>query len=308
MQVYAQVAKHIAGEYHSLAFLCDCIYGDSDPSHQLPTWVPDYSKQPSADLFAYTAESTPVDHCFVTPPVFSIDNRSLVIEGIRVDSVLIPYRQLGFQEILHDLPAQEVFRLFNDLIRTALELRSRAGIPSLFPIGTTNELMFLEQYSMLLMTMIGMVLRDTDLQYILDFNKQVDLFQEMENHGRRLSLSYSRLLRSQNGLLCNNAAEVEWLILTRLRGRVIYLSQRGVIGLAPAATRPGDEVWSILGCQWPLILRKVDDHYIVIGPAYHQSLSIHSEIFDGEYTGDRRAGTRWENRYGDFLIESIELR
>ena len=90
LQVYAQVAKHIAGEYHSLAFLCDCIYGDSDPSHQLPTWVPDYSKLPSADLFAYTAESTPVDHCFVTPPGFSMDSRSLVIEGIRVDSVLIP--------------------------------------------------------------------------------------------------------------------------------------------------------------------------------------------------------------------------
>jgi len=308
LQVYAQLAKHIAGEYYSLAFLCDCIYGDSDPSHQLPTWVPDYSKAPSADLFAYTAESTTVDHRFVTPPRFSMDNRSLFIEGIRVDSVLIPYRQLGFQEILHDLPAQEFFGLFHDLTRTALELRRGAGIPSLSPIGTTDELMFLEQYSILLMTMIGMVLKDPDLQYLLDFNKQIGFFQEMEKQGKRLSLSYSQLLRSQNGFFCNNAAEVEWLILTRLRGRVIYLSQRGVIGLAPAATRPGDEVWSIWGCQWPLILRKVDDHYIVIGPAYHQSLCIHSEILDGEYTGDGRAGTRWENRYGNFLIESIELR
>ena len=209
---------------------------------------------------------------------------------------------------MHDLPAQEVFRVFHDLVRTALELRRAAGIPSLSPIGTTQELMLLEQYSILLMTIVSIILQDLDLQYILDFNKQVDLFREIERQGERLRLSYSQLLRSQDGFYCSSTAEVEWLILTRLRGRVIYLSQKGVIGLAPTVTRTGDEVWSIWGCQWPLILRKVDDHYIVVGPAYHQSLCIHSEILDGEYTGDGRSGTKWENRYGSFVIESIELR
>jgi hypothetical protein len=115
LQVYAQVAKHIAGEYYSLAFLCDCIYGDSDPRHNLPTWVPDYSKLPSVDLFAYTAESTPVDHCFVTSPRF-----------LRRQSITL-YRRYSSRFSSHSLSAT---RIPGDFARSSSP-RSFRSIPRL---------------------------------------------------------------------------------------------------------------------------------------------------------------------------------
>jgi hypothetical protein len=52
---------------------------------------------------------------YLTPPVFLEVNRVLQIQDIRLHRFLLPYRQLPFQNILHDLPAQEVFRLFKAL-------------------------------------------------------------------------------------------------------------------------------------------------------------------------------------------------
>jgi hypothetical protein len=41
----------------------------------------------------------------------------------------------------------------------------------------------------------------------------------------------------------------------------------GYLGMAPRFSRPGDLVAILTGCQVPVILRKQEDHYILIGPS-----------------------------------------
>ncbi|KAL8653827.1 MAG: hypothetical protein Q9226_003688 [Calogaya cf. arnoldii] len=53
-------------------------------------------------------------------------------------------------------------------------------------------------------------------------------------------------------------------------GRVLFTSADGRLGLAPRATKPGDEICIILGCSSPVVLRSDDNgfSYRVVGECY----------------------------------------
>jgi len=58
--------------------------------------------------------------------------------------------------------------------------------------------------------------------------------------------------------------------------RRLILTQKKYLGLAPEHVAPGDVVTILMGAQLPIILRRVESHYILIGEAY-----VHG-IMDGE--------------------------
>lgn len=51
-------------------------------------------------------------------------------------------------------------------------------------------------------------------------------------------------------------------------GRRFFVGRAGYQGLAPPRTQKGDLICVFLGGSYPLILRPVDDHYIMVGDAY----------------------------------------
>ena len=54
-----------------------------------------------------------------------------------------------------------------------------------------------------------------------------------------------------------------------IRGRSFFTTNDGYIGLAPIATKPGDQVCILLGCQSPLVLRPCGDgSHRVVGECY----------------------------------------
>jgi Heterokaryon incompatibility protein (HET) len=53
-----------------------------------------------------------------------------------------------------------------------------------------------------------------------------------------------------------------------MRGRCFFVSSSKLIGLAPKRTVKGDMICVLLGCSFPVILRKQSDHFILIGAAY----------------------------------------
>ncbi|KAI4257074.1 MAG: hypothetical protein LQ352_001788 [Teloschistes flavicans] len=58
-----------------------------------------------------------------------------------------------------------------------------------------------------------------------------------------------------------------------LDNRAFLTTREGYIGLAPEAARPGDEVWIVLGCQSPLLLRATrEGEYEVVGECYLQGI------------------------------------
>jgi hypothetical protein len=66
------------------------------------------------------------------------------------------------------------------------------------------------------------------------------------------------------------------LVLGPTRGRVMFVSSTGWLGLAPRGTREGDVVFVAVGADVPYILRACEDGYELIGECYVQG------IMDGE--------------------------
>ena len=58
-------------------------------------------------------------------------------------------------------------------------------------------------------------------------------------------------------------------VASAMRGRSFFTTDGGYIGLAPIATKPGDEVCILLGCQTPLVVRPCEEGYHkVVGDCY----------------------------------------
>jgi hypothetical protein len=67
---------------------------------------------------------------------------------------------------------------------------------------------------------------------------------------------------------------------TAAASRKFLRTDRGFMGLAPQLAKVGDEVWVLLGCDVPMLLRKCDDYYILVGECFVYG------IMDGEQTKD----------------------
>jgi hypothetical protein len=73
-------------------------------------------------------------------------------------------------------------------------------------------------------------------------------------------------------------------VYSATRNRQLITSQRGHIGLCTRDAREGDLICILLGVRVPLILRKQDDHYVIIGDCYVDG------IMDGETIPDMESG------------------
>lgn len=81
-----------------------------------------------------------------------------------------------------------------------------------------------------------------------------------------------------------------------------FISQDGSIGLAPLSTEPGDEVWLIPTCTFPIILRRNEGKYVVLGRAHlgkKDSWSILGQQRDFLTEGETIAG---------YTVEAICLK
>jgi hypothetical protein len=57
-----------------------------------------------------------------------------------------------------------------------------------------------------------------------------------------------------------------------MRQRRLFVSQNGHIGIGPVDTQPGDVIFIISGCNFPIVLRPRDDKFAVVGEAYSECL------------------------------------
>jgi hypothetical protein len=77
------------------------------------------------------------------------------------------------------------------------------------------------------------------------------------------------------------------------RSRRFITTMKGYAGLSPLTSRPGDKICVILGCCTPIILRKVQGRYELVGECY-----LHG-IMHGEAMVDLDAG---KHKLEDFVI------
>ena len=95
--------------------------------------------------------------------------------------------------------------------------------------------------------------------------------------GRRNSLLEDTGVAEEN---LHSASQT--LTLGPTRGRVLFTSSTGYIGLAPHGTREGDLVFIVMGADVPFILRPCEDSYELMGEAYVQGV-MNGEILQMEY-------------------------
>lgn len=51
-------------------------------------------------------------------------------------------------------------------------------------------------------------------------------------------------------------------------GMRLITTTHGRVGMVHAQTRPGDEIWTLVGCGMPVVLRRSGDYYHIVGEAY----------------------------------------
>ena len=50
--------------------------------------------------------------------------------------------------------------------------------------------------------------------------------------------------------------------------RCLFTTRQGYIGLGPLNLQPDDQICVLFGSQVPLVLRKVDDHHVLVGECF----------------------------------------
>ena len=67
-------------------------------------------------------------------------------------------------------------------------------------------------------------------------------------------------------------------------GQNIFLLDSGYLGMGPKSGRPGDEIWIIAGCPFPMALRrrrKDDFEFVVLGRVHVHGI-MHGEASGGD--------------------------
>jgi hypothetical protein len=57
-------------------------------------------------------------------------------------------------------------------------------------------------------------------------------------------------------------------LVHKMEGRRFFVTGRGFMGFGPQGIESGDTICVLLGCDVPLILRKVDKHYVLRGECF----------------------------------------
>lgn len=93
-------------------------------------------------------------------------------------------------------------------------------------------------------------------------------------------LAFHEMLAAINKDAC--AYGKEWF-LTRSHSirhnRCFFISSKGYMGLGPLGTQIGDKICVLLGCDQPLLIRRVGDHQVVVGQCYVYGM-MYGEMID----------------------------
>jgi hypothetical protein len=281
-QVYTRAMKEMIMREKKLGVLCSCCREcrRQETLEQLPSWCPDFSTDPMdkccpARLWSYTKPVYYASGEEDAEAQFPLQNGMpvvLVANGWHLDTIeVLPvedhYNTDGFlslecllfmakglnggypQELAEISPA-----VHETIWRTLVANRGHS-------LDRAQE-GFGKEYMTLINTYFGK-------------NKLAD---KIVAQHIRSNLSSNEI--SQEGMPFKQKME------TCLRKRhICRLQARCVPGLVPDTAETGDIICILVGCALPLVLRKIEDHFIVIGESYVHGF-MWGEILDLEKRGE----------------------
>jgi hypothetical protein len=93
----------------------------------------------------------------------------------------------------------------------------------------------------------------------------------LESHGK-LAPYLRGMDQTQGDTETTKAAHYQFALMRACLNRLVFATSSGHFGLGPQTTKDGDIVAILYGCQWPVVLRKIEAYYKVIGLSYVHGL------------------------------------
>ncbi|KAK4195880.1 heterokaryon incompatibility protein-domain-containing protein [Triangularia verruculosa] len=321
-QVYTEVVKCLITKYRSTRFLLYSTldHNATDPSTKTPSWVPDWRHPPTRPSMARPLpplKQTPL--CNQPNPLPKITDTTLSLLAIKVDTVHTAYHSL----FATDLLSQSLTTFINTCtLITSDAIAHEATLNQQPPTPPSPELQTTPQWRSLLRTLAGLDHRDktkhpnleTALyrggEELLDLTHQRDTTDTHDSDsgfnpdtyllGRIVSLpGDAQVLR-----LAKLFVSFAWWVLTKKR--VVFLSGKGRVGLAPWCVRAGDEVWLVPGCEMLVLMRGVGGNgrgYEVVGEGYLDGENFWEGVWGWKGVDEAREG----EVVGGLRVEVVEV-
>ncbi len=239
--VFQDLVLHYTSKVQSLDILTHCELRDDTGGMKLPTWVPDWTVPRLSETIDFPAS------CRGSKPrVRYQDGKVLAATGVHVaiiESVETFPQPTSQRDYLYDREVEDAIRAFTVPKIESLSLSERdATVSSLCRTICCN--VFAETRSPPTSHPSFEICR----KYI---HRIIDTTQDTALEESQQIVLYLAQVRSA------------------IRGRSFFTTVDGYIGLAPIATKPGDQVCILLGCQSPLVLRPCGDgSHKVVGECY----------------------------------------
>ena len=240
--VFQDLVLHFTSNLQSLNILSFCELRDDTGGMRLPTWVPDWTVRRLSETIPLSASCR-----YSKPRVRYQDGKVLAATGVHVAVIkcvqTLPQPAGPEEKLYNDVVENAVRAIIVPKIESLSLVERDAAVISLCRTFCCN--MFADLYSP----------PNSNLASLEDCRKSIYRIVEV------------------TGDTALELSPVERVVVARLRasikGRSFFTTVDGYIGLAPMATKPGDQVCVLLGCQTPLVLRPWEGgYYEVVGDCY----------------------------------------
>ncbi|TVY71440.1 Heterokaryon incompatibility protein 6 OR allele [Lachnellula suecica] len=246
--------------YRSLNLLTQCEPGIADLAC---SWIPDWSKKDvifGRNYWRHFASSQLAALCTLSP-----DGRTLRSWGVSATSIT----DLQAIPVLKDRRVQEVEDVLRDLL-------PEDGLENLYPTGIN----MLEAYAR---TFIANAVAENEEPWTgVDPTVQdaKDTVLHLHN-GKENEQVSTRVL--------GHSTSIFRIARAMLGGKQLLHGSGGYIGIAPRLARRGDEICVLVGCQTPMVLRRVGEStFRIVGECYVLGLSEGESLLGALPLGTRR--------------------
>ena len=252
-ETYRSLFQFLATEHGDLDSLSASGIGSSDSKR--PSWVPDWNEAPSTTSLHIILANVGLSACrsLAFMGDFSYDGRILNADGIGIDTVHKLSDSLNPSESSFSYIKREAVL---DMARMIMDLHPRSG----------PELNREDAYRL-----IG-------LARALSADRPPGRRRKVSGEAIALPMCIILGLKNHDPDVSdadheNIRATIEELMFgfsLATTNRRFCISKKGHHGLVPLDTRQHDILCIITGCSTPMVLRPVEEHYVVIGEAYVQ--------------------------------------
>lgn len=287
-EIYCQVAQLLIEKYHSLIFLNLGALNICEEHTGVPTWFPYPRRHPTGIFGSSTDLGTsefswhqsllsPITHSSAILPHISTDHQTLHVHGMCISKIRGVCRHMSWQGI-HAMG--DFLNVWDQVFEKWVAIRSEnhSSVTKSDATRSFIRTMFICRTSEAATKSVSDNLTRFEEFFPIALAEQQKETPDLANSMRQFDY-------------------VMWGILSRTMAtcslnRYLVLTQEGTMGLAPLATELGDEVWMLFRHPIPMVLRREDDHYFVVGPAFvdFEEQEMWDKAMAGYEEGHRKCG------------------